>query len=230
MGPVAGVVGVAVIGVALWDTFETVVLPRRVTRRLRPARLLFKSLWKLWLLVAAVIRRPSRRESFLSLFGPFSLIALLGGWASMLLLGFALVHSALGLQMSVPERQPTFFTALYLSGTTLFTLGLGDVVPTSAAAQVVTGVEAFVGVAVLAGLDGVRPRQAWLTFAMARHVAVDLCQVLDTPPHPPDRDRLPPDDLRRLRAVLNEAGVVLRTGDEVDRKLSELRRSYEPYV
>ena len=42
--------------------------------------------------------------------------------------------------------------------------------------------------------------------------------------------RHPPDDLRRLRAVLNEAGVVLRTGDEVDRKLSELRRSYEPYV
>src|SRR5437879_6672724 len=76
---------------------------------------------------------------------------------------------------------------------------------------------------VLAGLDGVRPRQAWLTFAMARHVAVDLCQVLDTPPHPPDRDRLPPDDLRRLRAVLNEAGVVLRTGDGAGRKLSELR-------
>src|SRR5438093_613413 len=103
MGPVAGVVGVAVIGVALWDTFETVVLPRRVTRRLRPARLLFKSLWKLWLLVAAVIRRPGRRESFLSLFGPFSLIVLLGGWSMMLLLGFALVHSALGLQIAVSE-------------------------------------------------------------------------------------------------------------------------------
>jgi len=331
MHPVAGVVGVVVIAVILWDTFETVVLPRRVARRLRPARLLFRTLWRFWLLAAAGIRRPGRRESFLSLFGPFSLIALLGGWASMLLLGFALVHWALGLQMSVPERQSTFFTALYFSGTTLFTLGLGDVVPTSAAARIVTVVEAFVGFAflalvigylpvvyqafsrreshiamldewagsppaaselvrrlgqwqdldalgqflaawerwaaelleshisypvlarfrsqhgneswvaslttildtcalVLAGLDGVRPRQAWLTFAMARHVAVDLCQVLDTPPHPPDRDRLPPDDLRRLRAILNEAGVVLRTGDEVDRKLSELRRSYEPYV
>ena len=331
MGPVAGVVGVAVIGVALWDTFETVVLPRRVTRRLRPARLLFKSLWKLWLLVAAVIRRPGRRESFLSLFGPFSLIVLLGGWSMMLLLGFALVHSALGLQIAVPERPPTFFTALYLSGTTLFTLGLGDVVPTSAAARAVTVLEAFVGFAFLAlvigylpvvyqafsrreahiamldewagsppaatelirrlgqwqdldalgqflaaweswaaelleshisypvlarfrsqhgneswvaslttildtcaliltGVDGVRPRQAWLTFAMARHVAVDLCQVLDTPPQSPARDRLSADDLRRLRGVLHEAGVVLRTGDEADRKLVELRRSYEPYV
>src|SRR2546422_5851904 len=331
MGPVGGVVGVVLRGVILWDTFETVVLPRRVARRLRPARLLFRTLWRCWLLAAGGIRRPGRRESFLSLFGPFSLIALLGGWASMLLLGFALVHSALGLQMSVPERQPTFFTALYLSGTTLFTLGLGDVVRTSAAARVVTVVEAFVGFAflalvigylpvvyqafsrreahiamldewagsppaaselmrrlgqwrdldalgqflaawerwaaelleshisypvlarfrsqhgneswvaslttildtcalVLAGLDGVRPRQAWLTFAMARHVAVDRCQAVATPPPPPDRDRLPPDDLRRLRAILNEAGVVLRTGDEGDRKLSELRSSDEPEV
>src|SRR2546425_2259314 len=331
MDPVVGVVGVVLIGVILWDTFETVVLPRRVARRLRPARLLFRTLWRFWLLAAAGIRRPGRRESFLSLFGPFSLIALLGGWASMLLLGFALVHWALGLQMSVPERQSTFFTALYFSGTTLFTLGLGDVVPTSAAARIVTVVEAFVGFAflalvigylpvvyqafsrreshiamldewagsppaaselvrrlgqwqdldalgqflaawerwgagllespisypvlarfrsqhgneswvaslttildtcalVLAGVERVRPRQGWRQFSMARPVDADLCQVLDTPPHPPDRDPLAPGDLRRLRAVLNEAGGVLRTGGEVDRKLSGVRRSYEPYV
>src|SRR3989441_7594291 len=157
MHPVAGVVGVVVIAVILWDTFETVVLPRRVARRLRPARLLFRTLWRFWLLVAAVIRRPGRRESFLSLFGPFSLIVLLGGWSMMLLLGFALVHSALGLQIAVPERPPTFFTALYLSGTTLFTLGLGDVVPTSAAARAVTVLEAFVGFAFLALVIGYLP-------------------------------------------------------------------------
>jgi hypothetical protein len=82
---------------------------------------------------------------------------------------------------------------------------------------------------VLTGVEGVRPRQAWLTFAMARHVAVDLCQVLDPPPRS-SADRLPQEDLRRLRAILREAGVVLGTGDEADRKLTELRRSYEPYV
>src|SRR2546429_9761976 len=81
---------------------------------------------------------------------------------------------------------------------------------------------------VLAGLDGVRPRQAWLTFAMARHVAVDLCQVLDTPPHPPDRDRLPPGDLPRPRAGLDDAGGVLRTGGEGDRELWGLGASHEP--
>ncbi len=83
---------------------------------------------------------------------------------------------------------------------------------------------------VLAGVEGVRPRQAWMTFAMARHVGVDLCQVLDSPPHPPASDRLPREDLRRLRAALSEAGVVLPDADEVERKLGELRRSYEPYM
>src|SRR2546428_2993334 len=57
MHPVAGVVGVVVIAVILWDTFETVVLPRRVARRLRPARLLFRTLWR-FLVVAAAGGRP----------------------------------------------------------------------------------------------------------------------------------------------------------------------------
>jgi len=57
-----------------------------------------------------------------------------------------------------------------------------------------------------------------------------LTTILDTCAQSPARDRLSADDLRRLRGVLHEAGVVLRTGDEADRKLVELRRSYEPYV
>src|SRR3989441_2197324 len=59
--------------------------------------------------------------------------------------------------MSMPERQPTFFTALYLSGTPLFPLGLGDVVPTSAAGRIVRVVEAFVGFAFLAWVIGSLP-------------------------------------------------------------------------
>src|SRR3989441_12601446 len=188
MDPVVGVVGVVLIGVILWDTFETVVLPRRVARRLRPARLLFRTLWRCWLLAAGGIRRPGRRESFLSLFGPFSLIALLGGWASMLLLGFALVHWALGLQMSVPERQPTFFTALYLSGTTLFTLGLGDVVPTSAAARIVTVVEAFVGFAFLALVIGYLPVVYQAFSRREAHIAM-LDEWAGSPPAASERLR-----------------------------------------
>src|SRR3989454_12523368 len=58
MHPVTGVVGVGVIGVILWDTFETVVLPRRVARRLRPARLLFRTLWRVLVSGAAAGAPP----------------------------------------------------------------------------------------------------------------------------------------------------------------------------
>lgn len=328
---IAGVAGLALVALILWDAFETVVLPRRVARRLRLARLYYRSLWHVWLFVAATLRSARRRESYLSLFGPLSLIFLLATWAAGLVVGFALVHFAVGLPAPASGQPAGFGTALYFSGSTLFTLGLGDIAPGSPAARAVTVVEAFTGFAFLAlvigylpvvyqafsgrethiavldewagsppaavellrrlarwgdisaldeflatwerwaaelleshisypvvawfrsqhgnqswvaaltvvldtcaivqaGLPGVRPRQAWLTFAMARHVAVDLCQVLSTPPHPPAADRLPPDALRRLRALLHDAGVTVPDGPEVDAKLIELRRSYEPYV
>ena len=42
------IVGIVLICVLLLDTFETVVLPRRATRRLRLARLVLRSTWQLW--------------------------------------------------------------------------------------------------------------------------------------------------------------------------------------
>jgi hypothetical protein len=42
------IVGVVLIGVVLLDAFETVVLPRRATRRLRLARLVLRPTWQLW--------------------------------------------------------------------------------------------------------------------------------------------------------------------------------------
>ncbi|MBC8101427.1 MAG: two pore domain potassium channel family protein [Cytophagales bacterium] len=72
--------------------------------------------------------------------------------------------------------------------------------------------------------------QARMTFAMARHTAVDLALVFDTPPRSPDPDRLPPERQERLSAMLREAGLnVLRT-PESDRRLQELRFLYEPFV
>src|SRR5262249_51050238 len=43
----------------------------------------------------------------------------------------------------------------------------------------------------IAGVDGADGHQARLTFAMARHAAVDLGLVFRTPPLPPASDRLP---------------------------------------
>ena len=42
------VLGVALILIVLGDAFETIVLPRRVTRRISLARLFYRSTWLFW--------------------------------------------------------------------------------------------------------------------------------------------------------------------------------------
>ena len=82
----------------------------------------------------------------------------------------------------------------------------------------------------LAGVEGPDGYQARLTFAMARHAAVDLALVFQTPPLPPQPDRLPEADLARLRESLCGAGVKMRDGPAVATALAELRGLYEPFV
>ena len=82
----------------------------------------------------------------------------------------------------------------------------------------------------LASVDGPDGYQARLTFAMARHAAVDLALVFQTPPLPPQPDRLSAADLTRLRKSLCEAGLKMRDGPAVATALAELRGLYEPFV
>ena len=83
---------------------------------------------------------------------------------------------------------------------------------------------------VIAGVGDIDTYQARLTFAMARHVAVDLAQHFKTPPLAPDPDRLPADRLRRLRDELRAVELDFRRGDLAEPKLNELRTMYEPFV
>jgi hypothetical protein len=83
---------------------------------------------------------------------------------------------------------------------------------------------------IISGVDGADSYQARLTFAMARHAAVDLALVFQTPPLPPQPDRLGDADLARLWAVLREAGLTVRDGPEAAKALAELRGLYEPFV
>src|SRR5256884_5698881 len=46
MGSLVAAVGALWIAVIMWDAFEAIVLPRRVTRRLRPARMFYRMTWR----------------------------------------------------------------------------------------------------------------------------------------------------------------------------------------
>src|SRR5262249_12655238 len=135
------ILGILFIAVVLWEAFETIILPRRVTRRFRVTRLFYLSTWRAWSKVVGRIRAKRRRETLLSIFGPSSLLFLLGIWAGGLILGFGLIQYGLGSRLTSPNEPPSWAIDVYMSGTTFFTLGLGDVTPTTWPARVVTVLE-----------------------------------------------------------------------------------------
>ena len=90
----AAVIGAALILLVLWESFETLVLPRRVTRRLRMTRLYYRASWGFWRRIGR--QHPGqRRENYLSVFAPLSLLLLLAIWVGGVVLGFALIQFGL---------------------------------------------------------------------------------------------------------------------------------------
>src|SRR5579863_4543291 len=124
------IVGLLIVITVLWDAFETIILPRRVARWFRLTRMFYLSTWIPWKGLARKIHSPRIRESFISYFGPLSLLCLFVVWAAALIFGFAFMYYSAAAHGD--STQPSFSTLLYMSGTTFFTLGLGDVVPHTA--------------------------------------------------------------------------------------------------
>jgi hypothetical protein len=328
--------GLVILFTVFLDAFETVVLPRRVTRQFKLTAWFYRRTWIPWKHFAGHLREGSTRQSFLGYFGPLTLITLLAFWATMLIFGFALLQFGLGGHEQLGNEPITFSRILYHSGETFFTLGYGDIVPTTAAARLLSVLEAGMGFAflgvvigyipvvytsfskreiqismldaragspptaaellvrlagtsdhptieqgvldevlrdwerwsaellesqlsypvltffrsqhsnqswvgalttmldvttlILVGIEGVHPGQARLSFAMARHAAVDLAQVVNARYDAAAPERLDEADYQSLVETLAAAGLKLRNTLEARQKLNRLRSMYEPYV
>jgi len=139
------IAGLFILFATLWEAFETIILPRRVTRPIRLVRMFYRVTWKFWAAVNGLIRSKKVRDAHLSYYGPLSLLGLFATWAILLILGFAMLHWAAGSAINAPGETPTFRTDFYLSGTTFFTLGLGDVTPRTTLAKAITVTEGGTG-------------------------------------------------------------------------------------
>jgi len=158
MHAAASVIGITMLVLVLLDAFETIVLPRRVTRPFRLTTLFYRLTWRPWRLLARAMPPGRRRETFLSFFGPLSLLMLLATWAVSLTLGFGLLQWGMGAHETVTGREiTTFWDVLYMSGSTFFTLGLGDVLPKTAGAKFFTIVECALGIGFLGLIIGYLP-------------------------------------------------------------------------
>ena len=149
--------GIALIVIVLWEGFETIVLPRRVTRRFRLTSLIYRRTWLPWARMVNMVVPARQQEHWLSFFGPLSLLLLLGIWAGGLITGFALLHWAIGSAVLTRDGSAGFLIDLYMSGSTFFTLGLGDALPRSSTAQFLVVIESGMGFAFLALVIGYLP-------------------------------------------------------------------------
>jgi hypothetical protein len=155
--PGAFIAGVAIFLIVLWDAFEAIILPRRVTRKFRLARLFYRSTWHVWKFLICLVPSKKKRESLLGYYGPLSLLVLVGVWAVGLVFGFGLMQYGAGSAVSMTGGEGSFMTDFYLSGTTFFTLGLGDVIPRSSLARALVVTEAGFGFGFLAAVIGYLP-------------------------------------------------------------------------
>jgi len=166
-----GIAGFVLLAIILRDAFETIILPRRVRRRFRLTSLFYRSSWRPWRATASHLP-GSLRENALSWFGPMSLLVLLALWAFSIVLAFGILQWSVGSALKMDGSAPHFLDDLYLSGTTFFTLGLGDVTPRIPVAKVLTVMEAGLGFAFLAIIIGYLP--VIYTAFSRREIAISL--------------------------------------------------------
>ena len=217
---IAALVGVALIIIVLWEVFEIVVLPRRVTRRFRLSRFFFRSFWYSWRATVGVFIPKKYRETWLSFFGPLSNLFMLTVWVSVLIAGFGLLLWAEGSPVQIAKGRVTLFTDLYLSGTTFFTLGLGDVVPLTGLSRFLTIVETGMGFGFLALVISYLPA---LTSSLARReVSISLLDA---------RAGTPPSAAEMLRRHSGEHGMeaLRKLLEEWERWSAELLESHLSY-
>jgi hypothetical protein len=154
---VLGLASAALIFILLQDGFETMVLPRRITRPYRYAVFFYRVTWSLWFRLARRLPAGKRRENLLSVYGPLSILSLFISWVSGLIVGFGLLHWALGTPLQPDAERSALGSYLYLSGSTFFTLGYGDVTASSSFGHFLTVVESGVGFGFMALIIGYLP-------------------------------------------------------------------------
>jgi hypothetical protein len=139
------ILGLVILFLTLWESFETIILPRRVTRPLRLVRIFYRVTWGSWAAVNRLLHNKKLRDAQLSYYGPLSLLGLFATWAAVLVTAFAMLHWAAGSAINSPGETPSFRTDLYFSGTTFFTLGLGDITPRTSMERFITVIEGGTG-------------------------------------------------------------------------------------
>jgi hypothetical protein len=154
MHVISTILGCILLGVVLLDAFQTIILPRRPVGKLRITRAFFVVTWLPWRWVASRFPVHKGREQMYGVYGPLALLSLFVVWAVLLSFAYGLIYFGMHAPFADPSHPVTALAQLrscfYVSGTTLVTLGLGDIVPMSMGARVLVVLEAGNGLGFVA--------------------------------------------------------------------------------
>jgi hypothetical protein len=157
----ASLFGSFLLAFVLLDAFQTIILPRRPVGRFRITRLFFLATWYPWTALVRILPARRVREQMYSVYGPLALLVLFIVWAFLLVVAYALIFLGMDMPFADPTHPVTFLqilrSCLYVSGTTIFTLGIGDVQPTSHLARTLIVMEAGTGLGFVALVIGYVP-------------------------------------------------------------------------
>jgi Ion channel len=141
-------VGIAIVVYVLNDLFQSVVVPRPTPARYRLTRWVVRPGWRAWRAIGLRARSSDSRERFLGTFAPLVVVVLLVVWLMGLVLGFGFIFY--GLRSGLQPRVSDFPTALYFAGTSVLTIGFGDIVATSGLGRVLALIAGGTGLGTIA--------------------------------------------------------------------------------
>ena len=142
--------GSIVVVSTLADIFQSVVVPRPTRRSLRLAPFLLYGIWPLWKWIALRFPSAKRRAAILGIYAPLAVIMLLLVWVVVLIFGYGLLF--LALHSEIQPRLNDLGTALYFAGTSLLTLGFGDIVATGGITRALALFDGASGMAIVSGV------------------------------------------------------------------------------
>jgi hypothetical protein len=135
--------GFGLIALAGRDVFDALFHPEGKGTL---GRLIMRGVW-------AVFRRLARAwAGAFALAGPTALLLVIGSWAALLILGWALIfwpHIYGGFYSAVAVHPGTFVESLHISLVTITTVGFSDVIPHAGWLRVVAPLEALLGFGLL---------------------------------------------------------------------------------
>ena len=143
-----GLAGVVCLGLVLWDVFQTIVVPRPSPSRLRLARYVVPPAWRAWRAVATRTRTGIDRDQLLGLYAPAAAILLLVLWLAVIVIGYGLILFALRAELR--PSPDDLGTAIYFAGTSVLTIGYGDIIAGGAVSRLVVLTAAVAGLGLVA--------------------------------------------------------------------------------